>query len=125
MNAHLGSFALGPATQDPMANWDFLPEPVRPWFVRRVCIFGPESTGKSSLAKDLAAHFKTIHVPEYAQILLAQQGGELSEADLILIARGQLAAEAALARRANRLLVCDTDLLTTSIWSEALYCRTD
>lgn len=111
--------------QDPMKHWDYLPGPVRPWFVRRVCLFGPESTGKSTLARDLAAHFSTVYVPEYAQILLSQRGGELQESDLMLFARGQLAAEAALARQANRLLVCDTDLLTTTIWSETLYGRVD
>lgn len=41
--------------------------------------------------------------------------------DIPLIARGQAAAEEALARRANRILFCDTDLLTTTIWSDVLF----
>lgn len=109
--------------EQPLQHWDYLPDCVRPYFLKRVCVFGPESTGKSTLAKALAAHYQTHYVPEYAQILLALQQGELTESDLGLIARGQLAAEAALARQANRRLFCDTDLLTTVLWSQELYGR--
>ena len=49
------------------------------------------------------------------------QARRLRSDDIPVIARGQLAAEASLARRANRLLVCDTDLLTTVVWSEFLF----
>ena len=107
--------------QDPMRHWNALPACVRPYYVRRICLFGPESCGKSTLARQLACHFATVHVPEYAQILLTHQQGELTETDLGRIARGQLAAEAALARQAHRLLFCDTDLLTTVLWSQELY----
>lgn len=109
--------------EQPLQHWDYLPDCVRPYFLKRICVFGPESTGKSTLAKALAAHYQTHYVPEYAQILLALQQGELCETDLGLIARGQLAAEAALARQANRRLFCDTDLLTTVLWSQELYGR--
>ncbi len=51
---------------DPMTQWDYLPRCVRPWFVRRVVVFGPESTGKTTLARRLAEHFHTVCVPEYA-----------------------------------------------------------
>src|SRR5918912_2793574 len=62
---------------DPMGNWQYLPDCVRPSFVRRVCVFGPESTGKSTLARDLARHFRTVAVPEYPRTLLEAQGGRL------------------------------------------------
>lgn len=111
--------------EDPWKNWDFLPRCVRPYFLKRVCIFGPESTGKTTLARRLAEQFQTIHVPEYARTLLELQGGELSPADLPRIARGQIASEEALVRNARKLLFCDTDVLTTMIWSEVLYGRCD
>lgn len=111
--------------RDPLANWHYLPECVRPHFVKRICVFGPESTGKSTLTKQLAEHFGTVAVPEYARTVLELQQGNLSESDLQRIARGQLASEDALARKAHRLLLCDTDALTTTIWSEALFGRCD
>lgn len=89
--------------------------------ILKVCVFGSESTGKSTLARGLADHFQTCHVPEYARELIAEQDGALSLADIDRIARGQMAAEDRMLHRANRLLVCDTDLMTTAIWSEWLF----
>jgi HTH-type transcriptional repressor of NAD biosynthesis genes len=106
---------------DPMTHWQHLPRCVQPYYVRRVCVFGPESTGKTTLAKDLAGHFQTVMVPEYARLLLEARGGQVSAADMARIARGQAASENALARHANRVLICDTDVLTTTIWSERLF----
>ena len=107
--------------EDPMGHWAYLPRCVRPYFVRRICIFGPESTGKSTLARDLAARFGTVHVPEYARAHLEWQDGKIVAGDIPRIARGQMAAEDALARSAHRLLFCDTDLITTTIWSDVLF----
>jgi HTH-type transcriptional regulator, transcriptional repressor of NAD biosynthesis genes len=106
---------------NPLANWQFIPPCVRPYFVRRVCLFGPESTGKSTLARDLAAEFKTVYVSEFARGLLDLKSGRCDLEDIPLIARGQAAAEDAMARHANRVLFCDTDLLLTTVWSEVLF----
>lgn len=106
---------------DPAARWDDIPACVRPWFVKRVSVFGPESTGKSTLAARLAEELGTIAVPEYARLWLEPRGGRIEAADIEAIARGQLAAEDALARSARHVLVCDTDLLATTIWSDVLF----
>jgi HTH-type transcriptional regulator, transcriptional repressor of NAD biosynthesis genes len=106
---------------DPFGHWVYLPRCVRPYFVKRVCVFGPESTGKSMLAARLARHYDTVFVPEYARTLLEARPGAVTAADIPRIARGQAASEDGLARAANRLLVCDTDLLTTVLWSETLF----
>ncbi len=111
--------------QDPIKNWQYIPVPVKPYFVKRVCIFGPESTGKSMLAENLAKHFDTVHVKEYARSLLdlkeGKRKGTVDYKDLSLIARGQIASEEALAKQANKVLFCDTDLLTTEIWGNILF----
>ena len=106
--------------KDPLRHWDFLPDPVRPHYLKRVCIFGPESTGKSTLAADLARHYGTLYVPEYARPLLDPKGGVCAASDIPRIALGQRASEDALARQARKLLFCDTDALTTTIWSDWL-----
>ncbi len=104
----------------PMTNWEFIPPCVRPHFVRRVCIMGPESTGKSVLAKRLADHYRTVYVSEYARGYIELKDNNVDPDDFSFIARGHMASEDALARQANRILVCDTDLITTIIWSDLL-----
>jgi len=106
---------------DPYAHWRDLPDVVRPYYCRRVVVFGPESTGKTTLAKNLAGHFNTVWVPEYARGHLDPKGGKCVAADIPLIAAGQAASEDALAEQANRVLICDTDLLTTTIWSDVYF----
>ena len=84
----------------PLANWERIPRCVRPHFVKRVCIFGPESTGKSTLSKNLAKHYQTVAVPEYARVFLDSRDNILELEEFKFYAPGQLASEDALARSA-------------------------
>lgn len=109
---------------DPMQYWDYLPTVVRPYYARRVAILGPESVGKSTLAQNLAEHFKTVFVDEYGRRYLEEKIrtasyrlDEFRLEDIPNIARGQMVSEDSMAYQANRLLICDTDLLTTTFWS--------
>ena len=86
--------------------------------MQRISLTGPESAGKSSLAAQLAAHYGTAWVPEYARAYLEAHGPAYAMPDLEAIARGQLAAEDAAASQATGLLFCDTDLLVVKIWAE-------
>lgn len=87
----------------------------------RICLFGPESTGKSTLAVKLAAHYQTAFCPEYAKEYLAAQNGEIAAKDIPAIAAAQRQREQAAQETAKGLLICDTDLLTTQIWSNWLF----
>lgn len=107
--------------ENPMKHWAMLPEVVRPYFAKRVCVFGPESSGKSTLVRELATHFQTVYAWEYARPLLDPKGGQCDYDDIARIARGQKAIEQAMARHANRVLFCDTNLLLTTIWSDVLF----
>lgn len=111
--------------ENPLIYWERVPRCVRPYFVKRVCVFGPESTGKSTLAKKLAEHYQTVAVPEYARVFLDSRQNVLDLEEFKFYARGQLASEDALARSANRVLFCDTDALTTLMWSDWLYQKQD
>lgn len=108
---------------DPWGNAEFLAPAVRAWFVARVCVLGAESTGTTTLARDLAAHYGCHWVPEYGRAYCEQR---LAEAfvidwrteDFTEIAQRQQADEDAAARHGGRLLICDTDALATSVWHE-------
>lgn len=91
----------------------------------RVVVIGPESTGKSTLSEQLATHFKTMWVPEYARQYLEELPRPYEQHDLTLMAEGQLALEDRLATQANRLLICDTDLHVIKVWSEHKYGNCD
>lgn len=107
--------------RDPLASWPYLAPPARAYFCRRVVVLGAESTGTTTLARDLAAHYRTAWVPEYGRTYSEgkQPSGTGWTADeFVAIARGQQALEDRLARCANKLLVCDTDALATTVWQE-------
>ena len=105
---------------DPFRYWSFIPPVVRSYYARRVCLFGPESTGKSTLAQALAVHFSTVMVPEYGRVHTQIYGAEVTAADLVLIARGHKASVVAAGRQANRLIIEDTDPVLTAVWSDML-----
>lgn len=105
----------------PMRLWKFLPAPVRAHHARRVIVMGPESTGKTTLARDLAARYDTVWNPEYLRLYLDAKEVECTPEDLPHVAAGQRAAEETLARLANRVLFCDTNPLMTAVYSRHYY----
>lgn len=106
---------------DPMSCWDFLEPPVRGHYAKRVVLIGAESTGKTTLAADLAAALDTVWVPEFGR---EHWEGKMARGEPAFwraeefadIAREQCARDDAAARRANKVLVCDTDAFATRVW---------
>lgn len=92
---------------------------------KRILILGPESTGKSTLAEDLANHFGEPWVPEFAREYLEQNNRPYQFEDLVEIGKGQVAFEDKLAEKAKNFLFCDTDLRVIHIWSEHRFGKTD
>ncbi|GAA3010339.1 AAA family ATPase [Streptosporangium longisporum] len=130
---------------DPVSCWEHLSAPVRAHLARRVVVVGAESSGTTTLARSLAAHYAarggpwaaTRWVPEYGRTYSeeklararrrAKDGGlpepwlddlRWEPAEFTLIAERQLAWEEAAARTGSPLLVCDTDAFTTALWHE-------
>lgn len=96
--------------------------------MKKIVITGPESSGKTTLAARLAEHFGTVWVPEFARQYLDSLGRPYLEADLLDIARGQVALEDEMAGSAtNGLLFLDTSLEVLKIWSEFRFghCHTE
>jgi NadR type nicotinamide-nucleotide adenylyltransferase len=130
---------------DPIAFWDMLEPPVRGWFARRVVVVGAESSGTTTLSRDLSEalrarggpHALTRWVPEYgreltvvklalARVHAVRSGApeptvfdlDWSDADFEEVAGRQCADEDRAARSGGPVLVCDTDALATTVWQE-------
>lgn len=93
--------------------------------ILKIAVIGAESTGKSWLCEELAKHYGTVWVPEYARAYFNDSDiYNYTEEDLVIIAREQLAQEKALSITARRFLFCDTTLITLKIWAELEFKRT-
>lgn len=106
---------------NPLAYWDFLESPVRAYYAKRVCLVGAESTGKTTLSQALAEHYKTVWVAEYGREyterkVAEEEGYEWRSEEFTHIAQVQCEQEDEAARRANKVLICDTDAFATGIW---------
>ena len=89
--------------------------------VTRIAVFGPESTGKTTLARRLAERFSEPWAPEFSREFWDLKKGIITPADLGTIALGQIANEERAVARARRVAVCDTDLLTCVLWDDLLF----
>jgi nicotinamide riboside kinase len=93
--------------------------------ILKIALFGPESTGKTTLAKQLAEYYETEWVPEFARDYLQEKWEEnqhiCTADDMLPIAYGQVALENKKLSTANRFLFCDTNLLVTKVFSEMYY----
>ncbi|HSY76820.1 MAG TPA: ATP-binding protein [Bacteroidia bacterium] len=87
----------------------------------RIAIVGPESTGKSTLAEQLAKYYSTCFVPEYAREYINNLQSPYTIDDIIAISKRQMQLEDDFAQKANKLLICDTNLVVTKIWAEFKY----
>jgi NadR type nicotinamide-nucleotide adenylyltransferase len=91
----------------------------------KIVLFGPESSGKTTLSRQLARHYNTVWAPEFAREYLQEKWNNerkiCEKSDLIPIAVGQMNLENSLAKKADKLLICDTDLLETKVYSEEFY----
>lgn len=89
--------------------------------IRRFVIYGPESTGKTTLTESLACHFAEPWSPEFVRQYWIDHDGIITAGDLDAIGRGQLAGEQEAERRARQRVFCDTDLLTCRLWDDLLF----
>ncbi len=96
---------------------------------KRLCLLGPESTGKSRLAETLAARFGTLVMPEYGRTFDinhmqgkdgSAKGENWTEDDLVRLATTHIAMRDAMAPQAGAILIEDTDIIQTAIWAEFL-----
>lgn len=118
--------------------------------IKKFVVIGPESTGKSTLCAQLAEHYKTLWVPEYAREYLLKNGTDYSYDDLLKVAKGQIDLEESIAnelsgfskktpacniehrtsniihqtsniKHRDGLLFIDTDMYVMKVWCEFVF----
>lgn len=91
--------------------------------IKKIVIIGPESTGKSTLCEQLAKHYNTVWIPEFARGFLEKNGMQYSYDDLLIIARGQIELEDLGTQDAlkNSKAFIDTDMYVMKVWCEFVF----
>ena len=92
---------------------------------KKIVLYGPESTGKTTLAIELAKYFDVPWVPEFAREYLQnvwdKEKRVCEPRDLIPIAKGQMELENRLSEETDSILICDTNLFETMVYSKYYY----
>lgn len=100
--------------------------------IKKIVVIGPESTGKSTLCKQLAEHYKTNWVEEYAREYLIKNGTDYCYENLLSIAKGQVqneelgiwnweAANQEQQTTNQKPLFIDTDMYVMKVWCEFVF----
>ncbi|WP_425229878.1 AAA family ATPase [Sphingomonas sp.] len=93
--------------------------------LRTICLHGPESTGKSTMAPRLARHFDTTCIAEFGRTYCEAFGTDLTMADLIMIAHAHDAKTQAAVAQGRLPVILDTDPLMTAVWADMLFGKRD
>jgi NadR type nicotinamide-nucleotide adenylyltransferase len=89
--------------------------------ILKIVITGPESTGKSTLSEQLAKHYHTVFIPEYARTYVENLGRPYTFNDVENIAHRQIEEMKEYALKASGILFLDTYLIITKVWFDVVY----
>jgi len=92
------------------------PEKIKTGKIKRIIITGAESTGKSTLAKQLSEYYQTVYMPEYARTYIENLNRKYTYRDVEHIAEMQIRFEEAFLQKAKKYLFIDTGLIITKVW---------
>lgn len=106
-----------------LSHWDYLSDAAKRDLVTTVCVFGPESTGKSTLTRQLADRYHAPYVAEYAESVIRARNGDIRFEDMELIVRGHHERIGQALSALPPLLFVDTDAITSKLWSDELFGR--
>ncbi len=108
--------------ENPIQHWNHIPAAVRPYYQQRICLLGPESSGKSTLTSLLAQTFGSRYISEYGRTYDAvfRRGTGWTDSDFTELARGHAAISHETCKIAGPVVFEDTDLLQTLVWARYL-----
>ncbi|MDM5327072.1 multifunctional transcriptional regulator/nicotinamide-nucleotide adenylyltransferase/ribosylnicotinamide kinase NadR [Neobacillus sp. CF12] len=101
-------------------HWHFIPDFVKPYFIKKVVVVGTESCGKSTLTRNLAKIYNTTYVEEYGRIICEEIGGcegIITKEDYHKIAYGHKLEEMKAIEKANKVVFIDTEAIVTQFYS--------
>jgi len=104
--------------KNPFQHWNQLPAPTRGYYAKRVAIVGAESAGKTTLAVKLSQELTTVWMPEYGREFVDRKGGIPTPNESRILTEETLLRQDALARQANRVLICDTELIVLKVLAD-------
>jgi HTH-type transcriptional regulator, transcriptional repressor of NAD biosynthesis genes len=105
---------------NPYKNWEFIPDIVKPFFYRKVCLLGTESTGKSTLTKRIAKYFDADFVSEVGRNVV-ENTNTCQFSNLVEIARTHAEKIISMKKYLNKMLIIDTDITITKSYSKFLF----
>ncbi|MBQ3753963.1 MAG: thioester reductase domain-containing protein [Prevotella sp.] len=106
---------------DLMGQWHYLAPVVQRELRKVICVYGPESTGKSTLTKQLADHYSMPYVEEYAKRIIDSKHGDICFEDMETIVKGHHRAIEEALQQNTPLLFVDTDAIISKLWSNELF----
>lgn len=93
--------------------------------LRTICLHGPESTGKSTMAPRLAKHYDSVCIAEFGRTYCETYGTDLTMADLVVIAHTQDLKVRRALDAGHAPVITDTDALMSAVWADMLFGRRD
>lgn len=108
---------------NPYKNWEFIYREARTYFLNRVYMLGPESTGKTEMCKRLSEHFEANWVPEYGRTLWERESGNIHYMDFFEIVIMQRNIESRMAANSigKQIMFCDTEVVTTKVFGDLMF----
>ena len=107
--------------EDMIGQWQYLSPVVQQDMRKVICVYGPESTGKSTLTLQLAQHYHMPYVEEFAKKVIDEKNGDICYEDMETIVVGHHEAIVEALRQNTPLLFVDTDAITSKLWSNELF----